>query len=115
MTRVKRGVTQTRHHKKILKLAKGYRGGRSKLFREAKRAVMKAGLHAFTHRRAKKRDFRSLWIIRINSALKEQGIKYNRFIQQATLKKMQIDRKMLSELAMNEIEIFKKVAKEVMA
>src|SRR3989339_1444611 len=113
MTRVKRGVTQRRRHKKILKLAKGYRAGRSKLYREAKRAVMKAGLHAFAHRRAKKRSFRQLWISRLNAVLKDKGVLYSRFIYQATLKNIRINRKIMADLAFNNPEVFDKVVEKV--
>lgn len=115
MTRVKRGTTKKSRHNKVLKLAKGYRLGRSTLFREAKRAVMKAGLHAFAHRRAKKRTFRSLWISRLNAALRAQSIMYSRFVHSATLKKIQVDRKILSEMALNHPEVFNKVVEKVMA
>ncbi len=76
MTRVKRGVTTKRRHKKVIALAKGFRGGRSKIFTLAKNAIAKAGMHAYTDRRKKKRDFRALWILRLTAAVKERGINY---------------------------------------
>jgi large subunit ribosomal protein L20 len=115
MTRIKRGVTTGRRHKKILKLAKGYRAGRHKVYRQAKRAVMKAGLHAFAHRRAKKRDFRHLWITRINAALKSTQTKYSRFIYAITLKNIQLDRKMLALLAAEYPKTFEEIRKKIMA
>ncbi|MDP2625008.1 MAG: 50S ribosomal protein L20 [Candidatus Peregrinibacteria bacterium] len=113
MTRVKRGVTQRRRHKKVLKAAKGYRGQRSVLFREAKRAVMKAGLHAYKHRRLKKRDFRGLWILRINAAVRAQGMSYSRFINALLKKNVLLDRKMLAKLASEKPEVFNQVVKAV--
>jgi large subunit ribosomal protein L20 len=109
MTRVKRGVTQRKRHKKILKAAKGYRGARGNLFREAKRAVMKAGLHAYRHRREKKREIRGLWILRINAAVRTMGMNYSRFINALLQKNVQLDRKVLSHLAMEKPGIFKEV------
>ncbi len=114
MTRVKRGVATRKRHKKVLKLAKGYRWGRSKLFNEAKRAIMKAGQYAYAHRRAKKRDFRALWIIRISAALKLTGVLYSRFTHNATIKKININRKMLADLAMNHAKVFERIKEVVM-
>ncbi|HCW32535.1 MAG: 50S ribosomal protein L20, large subunit ribosomal protein L20 [Candidatus Peregrinibacteria bacterium GW2011_GWE2_39_6] len=113
MTRVKRGTTQLRRHKKILKAAKGYRGQRGNLFRQAKQAVMKAGQYAYTHRRNKKREFRALWIIRISAALKERGTSYSRFIQALAKKKILLDRKILANLAATEPEVFGEIVKVV--
>ncbi len=109
MSRVKRGVPSHRRHKKIIKLAKGFRGGRSKLFTQAKTALIKAGLYAYKHRKMKKRDFRSLWIVRLNAALREQGIQYSRFISMMANKNLALDRKVLSELAIREPETFRKI------
>lgn len=107
MPRVKRGVTTHRRHKKILKLAKGFRGKRKNVFKLAKNAVMKAGMNAYRDRRLKKRSFHQLWILRINAACRENGMKYSRFIYALELSGIQLNRKMLSELATNHPEIFK--------
>lgn len=104
--RVKRGIVRHRRHKKILKLAKGYRGMRSKTFVKANEAVMKAGQHAYRDRRRKKRDFRSLWIIRLNAALRERGLKYSTAMGILLKKKIALDRKVLSELAIHEPKVF---------
>ncbi|NLT96463.1 MAG: 50S ribosomal protein L20 [Clostridia bacterium] len=106
MARIKRGVTARRRHKKILKLAKGYRGSRSKIFRVANQAVMKALMHAYTHRRLRKRDFRRLWIARINAAARQNGMSYNRFINGLKKAGVEINRKMLAELAVNDAQAF---------
>lgn len=102
MPRVKRGVTTRARHKKVLKAAKGYRGRRGNVFRIAKQAVMKAGQYAYRDRRAKKRTFRALWITRINAACREQGVTYSVFI--AGLKKaaIELDRKVLADMAVND-------------
>lgn len=106
MARVKRGTTQRRKHNKVLKAAKGYRGKNSTLFSHAKRRVIKAGIHAYRHRRDKKRVFRRLWIARVNAAVRAQGLSYSRFIYQLSLKKIALDRKMLSEMAIHEPKVF---------
>ena len=113
--RVKRGIVRHRRHKKIRKLAKGYEGGRSGTFIKAKEAVIKAGQHAFRDRRKKKRNFRSLWITRLNAAIRESGSKYSVFIDQLAKQKVALDRKTLSELAIREPEVFAKIVKEVAA
>tara|TARA_B100000315_G_C14032557_1_gene343860 strand:+ start:18 stop:362 length:345 start_codon:yes stop_codon:yes gene_type:complete len=113
MVRVKRGVTQRKRHKKVLKAAKGYRGQRGNLFREAKRAVMKANLHAYTHRRNKKREFRALWILRINAAVREHGMSYSRFMNALMQKNIKLDRKVLAHLAMEQPAVFAEVVKMV--
>lgn len=115
MTRVKRGVTQVRRHKKVLKAAKGFRGQRGTLFRQAKQAVMKAGLHAYRHRKTKKRDFRALWILRINASVREHGMTYSRFIRAMQDKQIALDRKVLAHLAATKPEIFSEVVKTVQA
>lgn len=109
MPRVKRGVTTHRRHKKILKLAKGYRGKRKNVFKLAKNAVMKAGMNAYRDRRLKKRTFHQLWILRINAACRGHEIKYSRFIHALELAGVEINRKMLSELATNHPEAFKAI------
>jgi large subunit ribosomal protein L20 len=115
MPRVKRGVTAHARHKKILKLAKGFRGRRKNVFRIAKQAVMKAGQYAYRDRRNRKRVFRQLWIARINAAARELGVTYSRFM--AGLKKAQIgiDRKMLAELAVNDPAAFGSIVAKVKA
>ncbi len=113
--RTTNSVARKKRHKKILKLAKGYKWGRKKLYRLAKNAVMKAGQHAYKHRRQKKREFRQLWILRISAALRAQGIMYSRFAHQAAEKKVVINRKMLADLAVREPDVFNTIVKTVMA
>lgn len=113
MTRVKKGVTALKRHKKVLKKAKGFRGGRSKLFGEAKRATMKAGVYAYTHRRTKKREFRALWILRINAAVRKHGLSYSRFINALLKKNILLDRKVLAFLANEKPAVFDEVVKAV--
>ena len=112
MTRVKRGVTAHRKHKKVLKKAKGYFGRRKNTIKVARRAVDKAMQYSYRDRRKKKQDFRSLWIIRINAAARSHGIKYGHLI--AGLKKagITIDRKNLSDIAINEPLVFKRLVSE---
>ena len=112
MPRVKRGVTTRRRHKKILKQAKGYSGARSRTYKVAKQAVIRAGVNAYRDRRQRKRQFRRLWIARINAAAREQGLSYSRFI--AGLKKaaIDVDRKVLADLAVNEKATFQVLAEE---
>ncbi len=111
--RVKRGVTTHKKHKKILKLAKGYRGGRSKLIKEAKTAVMHAGADAYRGRKQKKRDARSLWIIRINAALSTHNVSYNKFIDTLKKKNIELDRKVLSQIALEDPKAFEELVKKV--
>ena len=111
--RVKRGIVRHRRHKRIRKLAKGYEGGRHGTFRKAKDAVIKAGQHAYKDRKKKKRNFRSLWIVRLNAAIRESGSKYSVFIDQLHKQGVTLDRKVLSELAIREPEVFAKIVKEV--
>ncbi|MDA8416452.1 MAG: 50S ribosomal protein L20 [Betaproteobacteria bacterium] len=99
MPRVKRGVTAHARHKKILDLAKGYRGRRKNVYRIAKEAVMKAGQYAYRDRRRRKRDFRVLWIARINAAARECGMTYSVFMNGLKKAEIQIDRKVLADLA----------------
>jgi large subunit ribosomal protein L20 len=99
MPRVKRGVTARAAHKKVLKQAKGYRGARSRVFRVAKQAVTKAGQYAYRDRKAKKRVFRRLWIARINAAARANDITYSRLIQGLKAANVDIDRKMLADIA----------------
>jgi large subunit ribosomal protein L20 len=104
--RVKRGNVARNRRKKVLKLAKGFRGGLSKLFRPARQAVINALRHAYKGRKQKKRDFRSLWIVRMNAALVQHGISYSKFMGLANKKDMKLNRKVLSELAISNPEVF---------
>ncbi len=110
MPRVKRGVTSHRRHKKILKMAKGYRGAKSKLYRVANQQVMKSGQYAYIHRKLKKRDFRKLWIARINAAARDNGISYSRMVHGLKVAGVDINRKMLAELAISDPQGFSKLA-----
>ena len=114
MTRVKRGVTAHRRHKKILNLAKGFRGARHRLYRRAKAATMKAGQNAYMHRKRKKRDFRKLWIARINAACRANGTKYSTLIDACFKQNIQVNRKMLAEIAAREPETFKALLSEIL-
>ncbi len=106
MSRVKRGVVAKARHKKVLKQAKGYRGARSRLYKVAKQAVDKAGQYAYRDRRQRKRQFRSLWIVRINAAARENGISYSRFIAGLNKARIELDRKALSDLAVHDKAAF---------
>ncbi len=110
MPRVKRGVTARARHKKILKQAKGYYGARSRVYRVAKQAVIKAGQYAYRDRKQRKRQFRALWIVRINAAARTCGISYSRFINGLSKANVAIDRKVLADLAVRDIEAFAKIA-----
>ena len=103
MPRVKRGVTARARHKKILALAKGYRGRRKNVYRIAKQAVMKAGQYAYRDRRQKKRQFRQLWIARINAASRENGLPYSKFMNGLKKAAIALDRKVLADLAVNDM------------
>jgi large subunit ribosomal protein L20 len=113
MTRVKRGVSASKRRKNLLKDAKGYRWKRKSKYRTAKQAVIKAGRYAYRDRRAKKRTMRALWITRLNIALREAGEKYSSFIKTLTDKKIEVDRKVLSQMAMENPEVFKKFVESV--
>ena len=102
MARVKRGVVARKRHKKILKQAKGYYGARSRVFRVAKQAVIKAGQYAYRDRRQRKRQFRQLWIARINAGARVNGLSYSRFINGLKVASIEVDRKILADLAVNE-------------
>ena len=106
MARVKRGKTAHARHKKIFKLAKGFRGRRKNVFRVATQAVTKAGQYAYRDRRARKREFRALWIARINAAARECGLSYSRLIQGLTKAAIEIDRKVLADLAVHDKAAF---------
>lgn len=107
--RVKRGVVSRRKHKKLLASTKGYRGTKSKLVRVAKQAALHAGAYAYHGRKRKKRDFRRLWITRIGEAAKQEGISYSVFINKLKKAKIELDRKTLSELVVNDPQAFKQV------
>ncbi len=109
MARVKRGTNTKRRHKKILKQAKGYFGAKSKLFRPANEAVMKSLNYAYIGRKRKKRDFRKLWIQRINAAARQNGMSYSRFIGGLKKANIEINRKMLSEMAIHDAAGFSKL------
>ena len=113
MPRVKRGVTAKARHKKILSQAKGYYGARSRVFRVAKQAVIKAGQYAYRDRRQRKRQFRQLWITRINAAARECGLSYSRFMDGLKKASIEIDRKVLADLAVRDKEAFAELAKLV--
>ncbi|MDO4642003.1 MAG: 50S ribosomal protein L20 [Neisseria sp.] len=99
MPRVKRGVTARARHKKVLALAKGYRGRRKNVYRVAKQAVMKAGQYAYRDRRQRKRQFRQLWIVRINAGARQNGLSYSKFMNGLKRAAIEIDRKVLADLA----------------
>lgn len=115
MPGVKRGVTAHTRHKKILKLAKGYRGRRKNVFRIAKEAVMKAGQYAYRDRRQKKRQFRVLWIARINAAVREHGLSYSNFMNGIKKAGIELDRKVLSHLAVLDKAAFEKIVEKARA
>ena len=112
MPRVKRGVTAHARHKKVLDKAKGYRGARSRVLRVAKQAVTKAGQYAYRDRKVKKRMFRGLWIQRINAAAREHGLSYSRMIDGLKKQNIEIDRRVLADLAVNEKEAFAALAEK---
>ena len=113
MARVKRGVVAHSKHKKILKLAKGYRGARSRVFRVAKQAVIKAGQYAYRDRKQKKRQFRSLWISKINAAARQNNISYSQLINSLKKSNITLNRKMLADLAMNNAQNFTALIKSL--
>ena len=115
MARVKRGVTARARHKKVLKAAKGYYGARSRTYRVAVQAVTKAGQYAYRDRRQKKRQFRALWIVRINAAARQHGLSYSKFMNGLKKANIEIDRKVLSELAINEKAAFETIANQARA
>ena len=115
MPRVKRGVTARARHKKVLDLAKGYRGRRSTVFRIAKEAVMKAGQYAYRDRRAKKRVFRALWIARINAAARNGGMTYSRFMNGLKRANIEVDRKVLADLAVMDKPAFARFMEQAKA
>lgn len=110
MPRVKRGTVARKRHNKILKLAKGYYGAKSKLFRPANQQVLKSLSYAYAHRKKKKGDFRKLWIARINAAARMNGLSYNTFISGLKQAGIDVNRKMLAELAVNDAKAFSELA-----
>jgi len=115
MPRVKRGVTARARHKKVIEQAKGYRGRRNNVYRIAKEAVMKAGQYQYRDRRAKKREFRVLWIARINAASREFGLSYSAFMNGLRKASIDIDRKVLADLAVHDKEAFGRIAEQAKA
>ena len=115
MPRIKRGVTAHARHKKVLAQAKGFRGRRKNVYRVAKQAVMKAGQYAYRDRRQKKRQFRTLWIARINAAARELGLKYSTFMNGLKKAKIEVDRKVLADLAVFDKPAFAALATQAKA
>ena len=115
MARVKRGVTARARHKKVLKKAKGYYGARSRVYRVAKQAVIKAGQYAYRDRRQRKRQFRQLWIVRINAGARMNGLSYSQFMNGLKKAQIDIDRKVLADLAMNEQAAFSQLVEKAKA
>lgn len=115
MPRVKRGVASRARRKKVLKAAKGYYGARSRTFKVAKQAVIKAGQYAYRDRRQRKRQFRALWIVRINAAARENGLSYSRFIAGLKEAGNEMDRRVLADIAMHEPDAFKVLAQQALA
>jgi large subunit ribosomal protein L20 len=115
MPRVKRGTVARARHKKVLKLSKGFRGRRKNVYRVAKQAVMKAGQYAYRDRRNKKRTFRALWIARINAAVREHGMSYSAFMSGLKRANIEIDRKVLADLAVSDKAAFAQIASQVKA
>ena len=110
MARVKRGVTAKARHKKVLKQAKGYYGARSRVYRVAKQAVIKAAQYAFRDRRQRKRQFRQLWIVRINAAAREFGLSYSRLMDGLNKAGIEVDRKVLADIAVKDKQAFSQLA-----
>ncbi len=113
MVRVKRGTTSLKTRRNVLKQVKGYRFGRSKKERQAREAIAHAGAYAFAHRRDKKGDFRRLWTVRLNAALRPLGTTYSKFIDALKKKNVELDRKVLSEIAHKEPETFARIVEQV--
>lgn len=115
MARIKRGLMRHKRHKKIISKASGYFGRKKNVFKRAHEQVMKSGQYAFRDRRAKKRDFRRLWITRITAACSECDVKYSQLIHGLTVKGIQVNRKMLSEMAIHDMDSFKALVKQATA
>ena len=109
MTRIKRGVTKRRRHKKILKMTKGHQGGRHSLFRQANESMLHAYSYAFAHRRERKGDMRKLWNIKINAAARANGLTYSKFVHGLRLAGIEVNRKMLADLAMQDPDAFAQI------
>ena len=115
MPRVKRGVTAHARHKKVLKQAKGYYGARKNVYRVAKQAVTKAGQYAYRDRRQRKRQFRALWIVRINAAARQFGLSYSRLMDGLSKSQIALDRKVLADLAVHDLAAFGQIAEQAKA
>ncbi len=115
MPRVKRGVVARAKHKKVLAQAKGFRGRRKNVFRVAKQAVMKAGQYAYRDRRVRKREFRALWIARINAAARGLGLSYSTLMNGLRKAEIEVDRKVLADLAVHDLAAFAKIAEQAKA
>jgi len=115
MPRVKRGVTASSRHRKVISRAKGYRGARKNVYRVAKQAVMKAGQYAYRDRRQRKRQFRSVWIIRINAAARRNDLSYSRLMNGLKLASIELDRKVLADMALHDEKAFAAVADKAKA
>ncbi len=113
MARVKRGVRANKRRKNLLKLAKGFQGGRGTKFRQAKQAVLKAGTYKYRDRKVRKREFRKLWILRLNAAVREHDVTYSTFINLLKKKNVELDRKVLADIAFNHPDTFKNIVEEV--
>ena len=113
MARIKRGTTASKRRKKVIKAAKGYKWRRKSNYRAAKEAVIKAGKYAYRDRKTKKRSFRRLWILRLNNALREHGEKYSVFMKKLKDKKIELDRKVMSQMAVENPKIFKRFVEKV--
>ncbi len=113
MPRVKRGMGHVKHRKNLMKRAKGFEAGRKNLIKQAKVAVIKAGVHAYRDRRVKKRDMRALFQIRINAAVRPLGMSYSKFMSALKIKSISLNRKVLSEIAAQKPEVFKKIFETV--
>ena len=113
MVRIKGGTKTRRRHKKVLKLAKGYWMTRHKQFKKAKEAVLHAGAYAYSGRKARKREFRQLWIIRLNASLRNLGTTYSKFINSLNIKKVILDRKILAQIAVEHPKVFEKIVDKV--
>lgn len=113
MPRVKRGITHVKKRRSLKKLTKGYKSGRHSLMRQMKTATKKAGVYAYRDRKAKKRTMRQLWQIRLNAAVREYGLPYSKFINLLKKNNIELDRKILSDLAQNEPNTFKKIVEQI--
>lgn len=113
MSRIKRGVTSHKKHKKILRLTKGHKFGRSKLIKQAKESLLHSGSYAFAGRKQRKRDMRKLWITQINIALKNEGLSYSKFVAGLKSKNINLDRKILAHLAVKDSDVFNQIISQV--